>query len=568
MNKVKAMKKNKNFYCGIVLNLIEGILAGFNFMFIYIVIAQLWKNSLDMKTILKFTSILVGIFILRLIIYIFGYTEGQIGGAKVSKAIRIALGNKLKNIPLSSFTKKQTGEYINVVTSDVNNYELILTHKVGDIVKNLTLSIMITLFTGTLFLPAGCLFFFDLLLLVPTMYFSFKMVKKYGSEKSHILADNVSNMTEYIMGIQTLRAYGVGGTKNKKVTESMKAYSNISYVYEKKVIPIGTVYGILTWLALPIIIFLASKAFFSGLIDAPEFIIVSILPIFACKLFGALFIDFTSYKNLKISKNNINNVLNEKEEIKMDKQLVVNKWDIEFKDVDFSYVNDETILENLNLSIPNQKLTAIVGDSGSGKSTILNLIAKFYPAHKGIVSIGGEDINNYDAEKVLNLISMVDQDVFLFNDTVRNNIRYAKMDTTDKEIEEACKLANCDEFIQNLENGYDTIIGENGGQLSGGERQRISIARALVKDSPIILLDEATASLDIENEIKVKKAIKNLLNAKKTVVMVAHTLSIVQKADKIIVISNGKVAEEGTHGQLLKKKGKYFHMWNAEQNLI
>ncbi|WP_052112972.1 ATP-binding cassette domain-containing protein [Clostridium novyi] len=155
----------------------------------------------------------------------------------------------------------------------------------------------------------------------------------------------------------------------------------------------------------------------------------------------------------------------------------------------------------------------------------------------------------------------------LFNDTVRNNIRYANMNTTDEKIEEVCKLANCYEFIKNLESGYDTLVGENGGQLSGGERQRISVARALIKNSSIILLDEATSALDIENEIKVKKAIKNLLNAKKTVVMIAHTLSIVQKADKIIVISNGKVEEEGTHEKLLKDKGKYFHMWNAEQNL-
>lgn len=568
MNKVQAMKKNKDFYFGIVLNLIEGVFSGCNFMLIYTVINQLWNGSLDMKIILEFTGVLIAIFVLRLIIYIVGYTEGQIGGAQVSKTVRLALGNKLRDIPLSNFTKKQTGEYINVVTSDVNNYEQILTHKIGDIVKNLTLSIMISLFAGSLFLPAGCLFLVEQLLLIPTMCLSFKMVKKYGSEKNRVLANNVSNMTEYIMGIQTLRAYGIGGTKNKEVTDSMKAYGDISYLYEKKVIPIGTAYGILTWLGLPIIIFLSSKAFFNGLIDAPEFIIVSILPIFSCKLFGALFIDFTSYKNLKISKNNINNVLNEKEEPKTAKQLDINTWDIEFKDVDFSYVMDEPVLKNINIKIPSKKLTAIVGDSGSGKSTVLNLIAKFYPPHKGTVSIGRENIANYDAEKVLNVISMVDQDVFLFNDTVRNNIRYAKVDTTDKQIEEVCKLANCDEFIQKLENGYDTIIGENGGQLSGGERQRISIARALVKDSPIILLDEATSSLDIENEIKVKQAIKNLLKAKKTVVMVAHTLSIVQKADNIIVISNGKVLEQGTHEELLNNKGKYYDMWNAEQNLI
>lgn len=148
--------------------------------------------------------------------YICGYTELQIGGAKVSKVVRLVLENKLRDIPLSNFTKKQTGEYINVVTTDVNNYEQILTHKIGDITKNLTLSIIIALFAGSLFLPEGCLFFAELLLLIPIIYLSFKMVKKYGSEKNKVLSNNVSNMTEYIMGIQTLRAYGIGGTKNKK----------------------------------------------------------------------------------------------------------------------------------------------------------------------------------------------------------------------------------------------------------------------------------------------------------------------------------------------------------------
>lgn len=569
MNSIKCIKKkNKNFYIGIVMNVIEGILSGFNFMLIYIVISQLWYRNFNISIILKYTSILIGIFICRLMIYMLGYTESQIGGAKISKNIRLGLGNKLKDIPLKNFTKKQTGEYINVITSDVNNYEQILTHKIGNIVKNLTLSLMTILFVGSLFLPAGYILFIQLLLLVPTMYCSFYMVKKYGGEKNKILAENVSNITEYIIGIQTLRSYGVGGTKNINVTNSMKDYSDISYKYEKKVIPIGVTYNCIILLTLPLIIILASKAYFSGAINASEFIIVSILPIFSCKLLGVLFINFTSYKNLKISKDNITTILKEKEEMQCEKALDIDHWDINFQNVDFSYLHNEPILNKLNLNIPNEKLTAIVGDSGSGKSTILNLIAKFYPVNSGCITIGGKDISNYDSESIFKLVSMVDQDVFLFNDTIRNNICYAKTNSSNNAIEETCKLTNCYEFIKKLDKSYDTVIGENGGNLSGGERQRISVARALIKNSPIILLDEATSSLDIENEIKVKQAIKTLLSSKKTVVMVAHTLSIVEKADKIVVISRGGVLEEGTHKELLENKGKYFEMWNAEKNIM
>lgn len=224
-------------------------------------------------------------------------------------------------------------------------------------------------------------------------------------------------------------------------------------------------------------------------------------------------------------------------------------------------------MKNISFTVPDQKLTAIVGDSGSGKSTILNLISKYYKASGGKIIIGGKSTDKVAAERVLEQISMVDQDVFLFDDTIRDNIRYARPDAADAEIEAACREANCDTFICKMEKGYETPAGENGNMLSGGERQRLSIARAILKDSPILLLDEATASLDIENELAVKQAIANLLQAKKTVIMIAHTLSIVKNADQILVVSDGKIAESGTHENLLKKNGKYAAMWNAEQKL-
>ena len=235
--------------------------------------------------------------------------------------------------------------------------------------------------------------------------------------------------------------------------------------------------------------------------------------------------------------------------------------------VDFAYVPGEPVLKQASFTVPDQKLTAIVGDSGSGKSTILNLIAKYYEPAGGVISIGGKPINHVAAERVLEQVSMVDQDVFLFDDTIRDNIRHARPGASDAEIEAACREANCDGFIRRLEKGYDTPTGENGNLLSGGERQRLSIARAILKDSPILLLDEATASLDIENELAVKQAIANLLKAKKTVVMIAHTLSIVKNADQILVVADGTIKESGTHEELLAMNGKYAAMWNAEQKI-
>ena len=232
---------------------------------------------------------------------------------------------------------------------------------------------------------------------------------------------------------------------------------------------------------------------------------------------------------------------------------------ITFRSVSFSYVPGEPVLKELSFTAPAGKLTAIVGDSGSGKSTILNLIAKYYEPQSGEISIGGQSIETVAAERVLEQISMVDQQVFLFDDTVRENIRHARPSATDREVEAACRAAGCDGFIQKLEHGYDTPIGENGNFLSGGERQRLSIARAILKNSPILLLDEATASLDVENETKVQGALSRLLTGK-TVLVIAHRMRTVAGADKIVVLDGGTVAEQGTPDSLAQQRGIYARM--------
>ena len=372
---------------------------------------------------------------------------------------------------------------------------------------------------------------------------------------------------EYVSGIQTFRAYGVGGLKNKTVIDAMRAFCRISYVYEAKVLPVGAGLSILTWLACPLVIWAAYAPWAAGTLDTVSYLLICMLPLFCAKLANTIFVDLTSYKNLMISKSKILGVMEEPEESGSMEPFQTDTHEIAFDHVDFAYVPGEPVLKQATFTIPDQKLTAIVGDSGSGKSTILNLIAKYYEPTGGTIAIGGRPTDHVAAERVLEQISMVDQDVFLFDDTIRDNIRHARPDATDGEIEAACREANCDGFIRKMEKGYDTPTGENGNLLSGGERQRLSIARAILKNSPILLLDEATASLDIENELAVKQAIANLLKEKKTVVMIAHTLSIVKNADQILVVADGKIAEAGTHEELLAKNGKYAAMWQAEQKI-
>lgn len=560
-------KKNLRFGLGVNFTVIEGILSASVYMTLYMLIEMLTQNCVTSQNLLRLTLLIVGIFLVRFVLYGFGYTQGQIGGGLVSKQIRLYLGDKFKKIPLARFTEGQIGTYINTMTSDVKGYEQILTHKIGNLVKNVSLSVMLLIFVCYLYLPAGLLLIAVSLLFLPNLWLSFRIVKKYGTARNKICAEAVSSIVEYITGIQTLRAYNMSGVKNEATTSVLKDYSYISYKYEAMGIPVAFSFSILNWLSLPVVMLVASKSWLAGTLTGVDYLMVCMMPMLLAKMYMAISIDLFGYKNMMISKRNIQKVVEEPEEHGAMTEFCPTTHEICFKNVQFSYVPGEPVLKGIDFCAENQKLTAIVGDSGSGKSTILNLISKYYDADAGEISIGGYAINSASAECVLGEISMVDQDVFLFDDTVRENIRHARPDATDQEIEAACKEANCDEFIRRMEKGYDTPIGENGNLLSGGERQRLSIARAILKNSPILLLDEATASLDIENELAVKQAIHNLLKEKKTVVMIAHTLSIVKNADQILVVSGGKIVEHGTHEELLKEGNKYAAMWNAEQKL-
>ena len=265
------------------------------------------------------------------------------------------------------------------------------------------------------------------------------------------------------------------------------------------------------------------------------------------------------------AKSNVKR-MNELDEVKLlegkdDTQF--KNYDIEFKNVSFSYQDKEQVLNNISFTAKQGEITALVGPSGGGKSTVGKLVARFYDPTSGTVYLGNEDISKIDQEYLLQNYSIVFQDVSLFNNTILENIRIGKKTATDEEVKEAARLAMCDDFVLKLKDGYNTVIGENGSKLSGGERQRISIARALLKDAPIILLDEATASLDVENETKIQQAISTLIK-NKTVVIIAHRMRTIENADKIVVIQNGQIVEDGTPKELLESNGVYAKMLQTQ----
>ena len=242
-------------------------------------------------------------------------------------------------------------------------------------------------------------------------------------------------------------------------------------------------------------------------------------------------------------------------------------FDITFERVDFTYETQEKrAVKDVSFHMPNQTMTAIVGDSGSGKTTLTRLMMRYADTQQGNITIGGVDIKNMDPDDLMKHISVVFQDVYLFDDTILNNIKMANPDATDQMVKDAAKAAYCHEFISRLPDGYHTRTGDIGGSLSGGERQRISIARAILKNAPIVILDEPTAALDTESEVAVQKAIDKLVEDK-TVIVIAHRLSTISGADNILVIDNGEIVESGKHDELIAGRGKYFNMWSAQQRV-
>ena len=559
--------KNSKIHASVACTVIEGLLDGCNFVLVYLVIEEVFAGDFDLGSVLLVSGALAAVFAVRLAVYGWGYVQGQVGGAEVSRNVRVFLGDKIKRIPLSRFTERTSGDYLNALTSNVSDYEQVLTHKTGSLVKNVTLGVMLTCFVTWLHAPAGIIVALMFALLVPGLWWSWRQVRTFGARKSAIQASNTSKVVEHVSGMQTLRAYGVGGVDNEAVVASMRAYSDVSYRYEAAVTPPGAVVFALVGLGLPALMLVCGDAWLAGELDVASFLLIIMLPLFVVKLTTGIFVDLTAYKNLMIAKRRIQTVVEEPEEQGRLEPLPACGTAVSLEGVFFAYEPDAPVFEGLDLVCEQGKLTALVGDSGCGKSTALSLVAQYYRPDRGRVRIGGVDTAGFAPESVLAGMSIVDQEVFLFDDTVRANIRYARPDASDEEVEEACRLANADGFVRALPQGYETRIGEGGGRLSGGERQRLSIARAILREAPIVLLDEATASLDIENELAVKEAVANLLSHRKTVVMVAHTLPIVRGADAIAVIGDGRVLEQGTHDELLARGGKYARMWAADREL-
>ena len=554
----------KNLYIGFVFSFFSGWFAAMPVIWAAYMIGKLVEcegqgKAVSTVWIGKSIGILLLFIFLR---FLFDYLRARFQESISYELIardRLAVGDALKRVSLGYFQNMNTGTILNSITTGLHTLEGMGIRMIDNFVGGYLNFICILLWLTCMNWRVGLIAVTGAAV---SLIFLF-IISKYSTRNAPILAAANRDLTgatlEYARGLSVVKSFGKAGASMESMKKACRDSRDINLKIEWGYIPYNALHLLALKTASVCIVIAAFYLGFSGQLDFTYMMIVILL---SFHVFGSLEPIADCAHVLAVIDDALDHLdaLTGESFIDADgQQIEISHYDIEFQNVDFSYGEGKErrqVLHNVNLKIPEHTVTAIVGPSGSGKSTICNLIARFYDADSGSVRVGGHDVKEFTCDSLLSNISMVFQNVYLFHDTVRNNICFGKPDATEEEMIEAAKKACCHDFIMALPEGYDTVIGEGGGSLSGGEKQRISIARAILKDAPIIILDEATASVDPENEHLIQAAISELTKGK-TIVTIAHRLATIEQADQILVVDDGQIVQRGTHTELVAVPGKY-----------
>lgn len=524
------------------------------------------KNGAYNINILAYAGYSVVFSAIILITHRIQYDSTYFSAYSESADRRVALAEKLRKLPLSFFGKKDLSELTITIMGDCTDLEHTFSHSVpqlfGSLISVTLVGIGLFVVNWKMALSAVFVFPIAIIITVGSKFLQDKMGKKKIDAKL-AASDKVQ---EYLENIREIKSYNIEEKYLNDLDDSFFKIIKASLISE---LTTGTLIvsaqGILR-LGFAAVTLTGIKLFLNGEID---FLVYLMYLFTISRLYDPLSVVliqigdiFNSLLTIKRMKD-----INEQKIQEGAKEFSCDNYDIVFENVEFAYNNNEKVLNGISFVAEQGQITVLAGESGGGKSTAVKLAARFWDVTKGKITLGGVDISTVDPEVLLEKFSIVFQDVILFNGTILENIRIGKRGTSDEEVYMAAKAAQCDEFIKRFPLGYNTVIGENGSTLSGGERQRISIARALLKDAPIILLDEATASLDVENETLIQSALGKLIK-NKTVLLIAHRMRTAASADKIIILKDGKIAEQGSPKNLMKIKGMYYKMVELQnQNL-
>lgn len=562
LNDIKTLsgKEFKRLKKPVFLLVIDSLFYMINYMMFYFTIVDLITETFTLNKIIVYTVIMIVANTVRYLFNRVGYTGIQSQGARIIQDLRLRMGDHLRNLNLGYFNRHNIGNVINIITNDLQDFEHVLTHSTSELIKLGILSVYLLLVTFAISPILGIL---QILIAAAGAIFivlGMKKSSKIALKKKHTMDDVVSRMVEYILGMELFKSYNLAGEKFKRLKDSFNDLKKESINTEIALAPYILIFQLTVDISFALLLLASTQFFISGSINKIMFFSYIIIGLSLSNILKAFSGQYVFFQYMKLATDKLINVYNEKEISYEFEVMPFKNYDIKFENVSFSYEKDKPVLKNISFEAKQGTSTALVGSSGSGKTTVTNLIARFWDCQSGIISIDGTDITKIYPEELLTNISMIFQDVYLVNDTVENNIKLGKPDATHEEVVKAAKDASCHEFITELENSYNTVVGEGGSTLSGGEKQRISIARALLKDTPIILLDEATASLDADNEHEIRKSLDKLIK-NKTVITIAHKLNTIKNYDQIIVMSDGIIEEKGTHEELMKNRKRYYEMY-------
>lgn len=542
-----------------ILSFIESILSKLPIVFAFIIFQKFYYQTITEKDCLYIGLMLLATVIVQIIInYLSDCLQSGAGYMMFAKK-RIDLGDHLRKLPMGYFTEGNIGKISSVLSTDMIFIEEVAMTTLANMMSNMFSAIILNVFMFMIDKWIGIAVLSVTLLATLLANYMNKVSLREAKDKqqqSEKLTDAILSFSE---GISVIKSYNLLGEKSKEVTDNFKNSMNISINFEKKMTTWITTLNVLYAIGISIIIGISVLMFSNKQMELPYLIGMTL---FVFDIFGpikALYGEATRFTVMDAALDRMQQVFEEKELSDIGKKSIPksdNKIpEIEFDNVKFSY-GDTEVLKNINFNMSPNSMVALVGPSGGGKSTIANLLSRFWDINKGSIKIRGVDIKDISLSELMNNISMVFQKIYLFKDTIYNNIMMGNPDATEEEVIEAAKKARCYDFIMNLPDKFNTLVGEGGQNLSGGEKQRISIARCILKDSPIIILDEATASVDVDNESYIQEAILELVKGK-TLLVIAHRLHTIRQANQILVIKDGEICERGTNEELLKVSGVY-----------
>jgi len=560
--------QRRKLYLSFLFNFLDGIFIMIPLVIAYYMVAsipELNKNAtrqLDEKSLIFCIAAMAVTIICRIILR---YATMRLRSGAGYEAIcekRISLGSHLKRASMGFFSKKNQGDLISTITSDAAFLEI---EGIGVIEKAATGIPSLVIGLIFLFCVDYRIFIFSVLLLIPAWYAYRRLAStqdRLNINRQKFIGTVTEETVEFVHGIHILKSCQTEKQHETKIMQIFERLQDESIRNElSHLFPIALFQFWFRAITAGTI-FLAGMFF---LLNDIDYMRLFLLTLSSFGLFQGIegmgiFSIFAKMTAQSLKRMDIIDNIPVMSDISGEEEL--NQFDISYENVSFAY-DSTPVLKGISFNIPERTTTALVGLSGSGKTTVINLLGRFWDAQQGKIKIGGKEIQNLSYEYLLRNLSFVFQDVMLFQDSILNNIRIGKPSACLGEVVEAAKKAGCHDFIIELPDGYDTVPGEGGSTLSGGEKQRIAIARALIKDAPIVLLDEVTANIDVENEVKIQSALQELLK-NKTVIMIAHKLSTIQDVDQILVIEDGSISQKGTHNELMKQIGLYKKLWDMQ----